>query len=207
MAMNHRILLIGYMGSGKSTVAKILRDKTGFPLVDMDKEIEKAEGMPIRKIFIKYGEHEFRNKEAELLDKLCHVSSAIDIMVGEETGTEKVLNKISKYEHFANIETNLIVSCGGGIILDDLNREILKKQDTVFLEGSTELLFQRVNGDVNRPFAFMDEPDENARFEKFLKLYQQRKPLYHEAAALTIQIGGKSPEEIAEEILSGVNHK
>ncbi|HYE69133.1 MAG TPA: shikimate kinase, partial [Anaerovoracaceae bacterium] len=63
-------------------------------------------------------------------------------------------------------------------------------------------LFQRVNGDAGRPFAFMDINDENERQQKFLELYKKREPLYKEAAQITIQTDGKSPEEIAEEILS-----
>ena len=202
-----RILLIGYMGSGKSTISRLLSKKTGFARIDMDQEIEKAEGLPIRKIFMKYGEHEFRNKEAELLDKLCNVASAIDIIAEEETGTEKVLDKNSRYEHFSGIRDSLIISCGGGIILDELNRKILKKQCTIFLEGSPALLFQRVNGDINRPFAFMDEPDEQLRYQKFLKLYQQRDALYREAAVHTVEIDGKTPDEIADEILENVNRQ
>lgn len=198
----HRIFLIGYMGSGKTTVSKELSRKTGASYVDMDQEIEKAEGLPIRKMFIKYGEHEFRNKESELLDKLCHVASAIDIMTGEVTGTQKVLDIVSKYEAFANRKENLIVSCGGGIILDDLNRQILNRQYTIFLEANPEKLFQRVKVDAGRPFAFMDINDENERQQKFLELYKKREPLYKEAAQITIQTDGKSPEEVAEEILT-----
>lgn len=197
----NRIFLIGYMGSGKTTVSKILSRKTGAPCIDMDAEIEKAEGMAIRKLFIKYGEHEFRNKEAELLDKLSHVSSAIDIMAGESTGTQKVLDNISKYESFANRQEALIISCGGGIILDDLNRKILNRQCTIFLVADPELLFQRVNGDANRPFAFMDICDEEERRQRFLALYEKRQPLYQEAASIIVHTDGKSPEEIAEEIL------
>lgn len=198
---NH-IFLIGYMGSGKSTVSKILNEKTGFPCIDMDQEIEKAEGMPIRKIFIKYGEHEFRNKESELLDKLCHVTGAVDLLAGESTGEGKVLDKVSKYEPFAKIEGGLIVSCGGGIILDDLNRSILNRQCTIFLEAKPEILFERVNGDINRPFAFMDVQNEEERLRKFLELYKKREALYRETAAITVQTDGKTPEEIAEEILN-----
>jgi shikimate kinase len=199
--MPNRIFLIGYMGSGKTTVSRILSEKTGASCIDMDQEIENAEGMPIRKIFILYGEHEFRNKESELLDKLCHVKSAVDILAGEDTGTQKVLDKVSKYEAFSLMDEELIVSCGGGVILDDLNRQILHRQYTIFLETSPETLFGRVNGDANRPFAFMDITDENERREKFLGLYKKREPLYQEAAAVTVHTDGKSPEEIAEEIL------
>lgn len=199
--MPNRVFLIGYMGSGKTTVSKILSRKTGASCVDMDQEIEKAEGMPIRKMFIKFGEHEFRNKESELLDKLCHVTSAVDIMAGEATGEQRVLDKVSKYEDFAGRKDNLIVSCGGGVILDDLNRQILHRQYTIFLEADPQKLFERVNGDVNRPFAFMDINDENERRQKFLELYKKREPLYKEAAAVTIRTDGKTPEEVAAEIL------
>lgn len=199
--MPNRIFLIGYMGSGKTTISKILSRRTGASCVDMDHEIEKAEGMPIRKMFIKYGEHEFRNKESELLDKLCHVTSAVDLMAGEATGERKVLDKVSKYEGFANRKEDLIVSCGGGIILDDLNRGILNRQCTIFLEADPEKLFQRVNGDINRPFAFMDINDESERRQRFLELYKKRELLYKESAAIIIRTDGKTPEETAEEIL------
>jgi shikimate kinase len=199
--MPNRIFLIGYMGSGKTTVSKILSSKTGAAYIDMDQEIERAEGMPIRKLFIKFGEHEFRNKESELLDKLCHVKSAVDILAGEVTGEQKVLDKVSKYEAFANRTDDLIVSCGGGVILDDLNRQILHRQYTIFLEADPKKLFERVNGDVNRPFAFMDIEDEKERRQRFLELYKKRAPLYKEAAAVTVQTDGKSPEEVASEIL------
>ena len=202
MVFPNRIFLIGYMGSGKTSVSKILSDKTGLRRIDMDQEIERAEGLPIRMMFIKYGEHEFRNKEAELLDKLCHVTSAADLMAGESTGMQKVLTRAGKYEAFAEIKEPLVVSCGGGIILDDLNRKILNRQYTIFLEDHPEKLFERVNGDAGRPFAFMDIDDENERRRKFLELYEKREPLYKEAASVTIRAGGKSPEEIAEEILA-----
>lgn len=203
--MPNRIFLIGYMGSGKTTVSDILSRWTGVACIDMDQEIEKAEGMPIRKMFIKFGEHEFRNKESELLDKLCHVASAVDIIAGEVTGEQKVLDKVSKYEAFANRKDNLIVSCGGGVILDDLNRRILHRQYTIFLEADPEILFERVNGDAGRPFAFMDIDDEKERRQKFLELYKKREPLYKEAAAVTIQTDGKSPEEVAGEIVEMMN--
>jgi len=204
MELPNRIFLIGYMGSGKTSVSKALSEITGFRCIDMDQEIEEVEDMPIRKIFIKYGEHEFRNKEAELLDLLCNVTSVADVMAGESLGIQNIPAKQSKYGDFANINEPLIVSCGGGIILDDLNRMILKKQCAIFLEADPELLFERVNGDTNRPYAYMDIPDENERRMRFLELYKKRTPLYEETAFITIKTDGKSPEEIAKEILNKV---
>ena len=203
-SLPERIFLIGYMGSGKTTVSKLLSAKTGAACVDMDQEIEKAEGMPIRKLFIKFGEHEFRNKESELLDKLCHVKSAVDLLAGEETGEQKVLDKVSKYEAFAHRTEPLIVSCGGGVILDDLNRQILNRQYTIFLEADPKTLFLRVSGDANRPLAYMDIPDEAERLSRFIDQYKKRAPLYKEAASVTIKTDGKNPDQIAKEILSAL---
>ncbi len=202
MELPNRIFLIGYMGSGKTSVSKILSKLTGFRYIDMDYEIEKAESMSVRNIFMKYGEHELRNKEAELLDVICNVTSAADIMAGEKITAQKNTTKANKYNAFVNIKEPLIVSCGGGIILDELNRIILKNQCTVFLEADPELLFQRVNGDTNRPYAYMDISDENERKLRFLELYKKRAPLYKETASIIIQTNGKSPETISKEILN-----
>lgn len=205
MGLPNRIFLIGYMGSGKTSVSKTLSEITGFRCIDMDQEIEKIEGMPIRNIFIKYGEHEFRNKEAELLDLLCNVTSVADVMAGETLDTQKSPSKMSKYTAFSNIKEPLMVSCGGGIILDELNRVILRNQCVIFLKADPELLFQRVNGDTNRPYAYMDILDENERRMRFLELYKKRAPLYVETASVIILTDGKTPETIAREILEQLN--
>lgn len=200
MEKNH-IFLIGYMGSGKTTVGKILSRLTGFGFVDMDAEIERIEEASIRNIFMKYGEHEFRNKESEFLDKLCQVSSAIDIMTGEKNVEQKVLEKESKYAGFSSIPKS-IISCGGGIILDDLNSNLLKDQCTIFLSGEPALLFERVKKDTNRPLAYMENASEEERLAKFQDLYGKREHLYQDAATYTININGKTPEDIAAEILA-----
>lgn len=205
--INNRIFLIGYMGSGKTTVGEVLSQQTGFRLVDMDKEIEGVEGMPIRKMFMLFGEHEFRNKEAELLDKLCNITSAADVMTGGEGAIAKMIERASKYAAFENLEGGTIVSCGGGIILDDLNCTILKDQCTIYLEGSPKLLFERVKEDDNRPNAFMDVTDEEARLTQFQDRYEQRKNRYEETAKYIVKIDDKSTEEIAAEILELISLK
>lgn len=57
------IYLIGFMGSGKSSVGKALAEKLGMGFVDTDEEIEKTAGKPIRRIFADSGEEEFRELE------------------------------------------------------------------------------------------------------------------------------------------------
>jgi shikimate kinase len=171
-SLPERLFLIGFMGSGKSTVASVLSQLTGYQCVEMDAIIEEQEGMPIRDIFIKRGEHHFRNQESRLLDQLCK-------------------------------QSEIIVSCGGGIIHDDINIAQLKQfGPAVFLQGDPKVLFDRVKHDPNRPFAFLDMQDEQKRFDKFSALYENRIPHYKEASALCIDIKGKTPEVIALEILA-----
>jgi shikimate kinase len=64
------IVLIGFMGSGKTTVGRELQQRLGYPLVDMDQEIEQRAAKPITAIFADDGEPVFRDMETELLREL-----------------------------------------------------------------------------------------------------------------------------------------
>src|SRR6266849_9070831 len=61
------IYLAGFMGSGKSTVGRLLADRLGWHFVDLDEEIEEADGMLIEEIFETRGEPEFRRIESEAI--------------------------------------------------------------------------------------------------------------------------------------------
>lgn len=65
-----RVILIGFMGSGKSTVGRILADRLGWELADTDALIEARAGGPVADIFRDLGEHAFREKEAEVMATL-----------------------------------------------------------------------------------------------------------------------------------------
>ena len=87
MNLNKNIVLLGMMGSGKSTVGKILAKKMEMPFVDLDEAIEKSAEKSIKDIFEIDGENTFRRLEADHLRKV----------------------------------SGSVVSCGGGIILQDDN--------------------------------------------------------------------------------------
>ena len=65
--LDYNIVLIGFMGSGKSTVSAYLKKAFDMDVVEMDQVIEKEQGMRIPEIFEKYGEEYFRNLETQLL--------------------------------------------------------------------------------------------------------------------------------------------
>lgn len=67
---DYNIVMIGFMGAGKSTVAEYLSTMFAMEVVEMDQEIVKEEGMSIPDIFATYGEEYFRNCETELLKKM-----------------------------------------------------------------------------------------------------------------------------------------
>ncbi len=68
--MIKNLYLIGFMGVGKSTIARALRKRTGWELVDMDALIVRQQGMPVAQIFAEKGEEEFRRIETEILAKI-----------------------------------------------------------------------------------------------------------------------------------------
>ena len=75
--MKKNIVLCGFMGSGKSTVGKILSKKLGCPYIDMDKYMEDVCQMTIPQIFEKYGEDGFREFEHEAAQSLGKLNGAV----------------------------------------------------------------------------------------------------------------------------------
>lgn len=116
------ISVIGMMGSGKTTVAKILFAKLkNFILVDTDSLIEEREKSSINDIFANNGEAYFRAAETDVL-----------------------VNILKK--------DNQIISTGGGIVLKDVNLEQLKQHSVVFfLDADIDTLFERVKNNKDRP--------------------------------------------------------
>ncbi|MFV0471051.1 MAG: shikimate kinase [Paludibacteraceae bacterium] len=72
-----KVYLIGYMGSGKTTIGKIIAEKMQWKFVDMDSVIETKYGMEVAEIFRTYGEQEFRGAEQDLLKELAEEENAV----------------------------------------------------------------------------------------------------------------------------------
>lgn len=72
-----RIYLIGFMGSGKSTVGEVLSERLEIPFFDIDELVEAAEGSSIREIFAEHGEPYFRRRERDFLLMTRHLERAI----------------------------------------------------------------------------------------------------------------------------------
>ncbi len=148
-----KIFLVGMMGSGKTTIARILGDVLCIDKIDMDDEIEKAEGRKISEIFEKDGEAYFRSLESALLKKLI-----------EKDGS-------------------FVVSTGGGIVLSDENRMLLKREKVIYLKVSLDELKRRVRLE-NRPLLGNDRT-------RMDDIYEMRKNLYEEFETLDTTYLGK----------------
>ncbi len=173
MLLPKKLFLTGFMGAGKSTTGKLLSEITGFKFTDTDLIIEEMTQMKVPDIFRKKGEKHFRQLETE------------------------VLNKISK-------ETYEIIACGGGIILKEENRKKLKNNGkTIFLNGSIEVMMERIQDDSNRPLTIpLHNINPQKKHEAFKDILNKRMPFYLESADFIIDIDNKKPEEIADEILT-----
>lgn len=123
------VILIGFMGSGKTTVGLKLSYRLRRPVIDTDKEIEREEKRSISDIFATDGEQYFRDKETALLRKML-----------------KSVN-------------NQIISVGGGLPLRNENRELLHELGQVFyLKASAETIYGRVKNDTSRPLLQGPDP-------------------------------------------------
>ena len=76
------IILVGFMGSGKTSLGEVLKEKTGMKLIDTDSLIEEAEGRSINDIFKAEGEEYFRKLESEALKKISLSEEAVIISTG-----------------------------------------------------------------------------------------------------------------------------
>ena len=151
------LILVGMMGSGKTTIGRTLAKHLGKVFVDSDEEIQQRTGVTIAHIFDIEGEAGFRQREA----------AAIHDLVGRD---------------------NMALATGGGAVLAEQNRALLKQNGIViYLKASVHDLWQRTRHDRSRPL--LQAVDPRARLTE---LHHQRDPLYQEVADIVVQTGRQS---------------
>ncbi len=116
------LILIGYMGAGKTSVGEACAALTGAPLLDTDELIEQEMKMTVSQIFDEQGEEAFRDLETDMVRRLM-----------DRRG-------------------RCIISVGGGLPLREENRDLLKRLGTViFLRVKRDTVLKRLAGDTTRP--------------------------------------------------------
>ena len=77
-----RFFLVGFMGTGKSTLGREVAERMGLPFVDLDERIERSSGMSVPEIFEREGEDGFRRRESQALDELIGRPESVVVATG-----------------------------------------------------------------------------------------------------------------------------
>lgn len=165
------LYLLGYRGSGKTTVAHLLAQALDQPMVDTDDWIEYQRGQTISQIFSEIGETGFRDLE--------------------QTAVAQV----------SNLSIPSVVALGGGAVLRPANQQVIRATGRrVWLDATPELLHRRISSDYNSQQRRPDLTDRGG-LEEVTEILALRRPIYASMAELTIQTDDRTPDQIADEIL------
>jgi shikimate kinase len=128
------IVLVGMMGSGKSSVGRRLATRLGLPFVDADTEIEMAAHMTIPEIFAQRGEAEFREGERRVISRVLTTRAP------------------------------LVLATGGGAFMNAETRARVKELGiSVWLKAEPDVLMRRVRKRSNRPLLQTTDPEATLR--------------------------------------------
>jgi shikimate kinase len=167
-----KIILLGYMGCGKSTIAKTLSKTTKIPFVDLDKNIEERTNLSINKIFELHGEIYFRKLEREVFIELL------------------------------NSPEELIIGLGGGTPCYANNHELLKSDTvlSIYLKASVETLFKRLVSNKNKRPIISDKSEEEMK--EFIAKHLFERSYYYNQAQHILSVDNKSIDHTLIEILN-----
>lgn len=165
-----KVFLIGYMGSGKSVVAKQLSNKLNVKSLELDDEIEMRYKKSINSIFKTKGELYFRKLENEILTEILNKNNVV------------------------------IISTGGGTPCYFNNIELINKENSIsiYLKCSVLTLFNRLKAEKNNRPLLKDLTDENLL--EFIAKHLFERSFYYNKATFTVTVDNKTVEEIVNEI-------
>ena len=123
MKIKKNLIIIGMMGSGKSTIGSILAKNLDFEFIDTDTEIEKKESMKIVKIFKDYGEKYFRKIEEKIILETL------------------------------NSKKSVISLGGGSLLSEKIKKVVFKEHVSFWLNWNSDILIKRIRRNKNRPIA------------------------------------------------------
>jgi shikimate kinase len=167
-----KIILLGYMGCGKSTIAEKLSGLLHLPFVDLDKSIEVKARMTINQIFESFGEVYFRKLEHDVFVELLATSK------------------------------NQIIGLGGGTPCYANNHELLKGEGitSIYLKASVETLFNRLSHNKSKRPIVANKSE--AELQEFIAKHLFDRSYYYNQAEYKVAVDGKSIDETVTDIMS-----
>jgi shikimate kinase len=165
--MAPRIILIGPMGSGKTTIGALLAEKIGATFRDTDQLIELDAGKSVSQIFLDEGEDAFRTVEKRVLRQEL-------------------------------LSDGTVLALGGGAPISIDAQSALRAISSyiIFLDISLSTVAPRIGFNRDRPL-LLDNPRG-----QWQKLMESRRPIYELLADLTVNVDGKSEDEIVDEVIA-----
>lgn len=164
--MGENIVFIGFMGTGKTAVGRQVASQLGYEFLDTDHLIETQEGIGIPEIFSNYGEPYFRQLE------------------------KKVAAQLVGFHH-------TVISTGGGFPLNPENLSGFRSDSMiVLLTAEPEIIFQRVQGQTERPLLSCEDP-----LRRIKELLAER-AVYYQKADLILDTSFDSPEEVSRKVIA-----
>lgn len=125
---NSNIYLVGLMGSGKTTIGRILAKRLGLAFMDTDREVEERTGVSIPTIFEIEGEDGFRKRESQVVEDCARMSNWI------------------------------VATGGGIVLRPENRDNLTKSGFVVYLNVPPHILWERTRSDKNRPLLKVDDP-------------------------------------------------
>ncbi|BFM50378.1 shikimate kinase AroK [Marinomonas sp. THO17] len=159
------------MGAGKTTIGRLISQSMGKEFYDLDKVIEDNTGADIPWIFEREGEEGFRKRETQALANIVQ--------------SEK---------------NNTVLATGGGIVMREENRDILKQDALViYLYASVAQQLYRTSKSSHRPLLQTGDPKATLK-----KLFAIRDPLYRDVATLIIETDARHPKAVANKVIDAL---
>ncbi len=170
------IILMGYMGSGKTIIGLELSRRLGLKLIDLDLYIEENEKLSVQSLFKLKGDLYFRNIETKYLKKILRENK------------------------------NIILSLGGGTPCYNNNLEIISSSYnlTFYLKNSNIQLAKRlINEKEKRPI--ISEIDSEEKMIEFVSKHLFEREYFYMKSGFTINCNDQDPERICDKIISNLN--
>lgn len=169
------IVLVGLMGTGKTTIAKVLASRRGLECLDTDRMIESRDGRSVRDIFTEAGEEKFRDLETVMLAECLQRPGGV------------------------------VIAAAGGAVLREENRKVIddarnsKGVVVVWLHARPDVLIERTAKGLHRPLL-----DQN-RATTLEVMAEERGPLYAAVADIVIDVSDREVDSVVDLLIEALD--